>query len=95
MPCRHCQSAHRQRHGNRAPHENIVPLAKEIVEAIGQNKANGTIHMVATTTLLRSRKAGRAQAQTRPHENNAKCKANQASLTKQLDIVIVWMWWQS
>ena len=36
---------------------------KSAVDAIGQNSPKGTIHIVATTTLLRSRNAGTAHAQ--------------------------------
>ena len=93
LPCLAANPRASKGDGNSTPHEDIVPLAKEItVEAIGQNRPKGTIHMVATTTLLRSRKAGRAQVQMiDPKEQNAKDETYDAGLSKHLDIEIMRM----
>ena len=42
---------------------------KSADEAIGQKQPNGTIHIVATTALLRSRMAGRARPAIRDRSN--------------------------
>ena len=62
---------------------------KSAVEAIGQNRPGGTIHMVATTTLLQSRSRPRTGPYDRPHEQDAGDKPYHTNFSKKLNVEIV------
>ena len=82
-----------QRHSHRTPHENVVPLTKEVrcrgdrPEQAERHNPHSRHDDIAAVTQSRFR----TDPDDRAKEENTGQKADDPDLTKHLDIIIMWV----